>query len=69
MGSNPIIRQNLAVSSIGRAFLLHRKGYRFKSDTAKKFNLLSKKSPIKFLADRKINSFVLKEKTSFYLEM
>lgn len=36
MGSNPIIRQNLVVSSIGRASLLHRKGYRFKSDTTKK---------------------------------
>lgn len=47
MGSSPIIRQNtlvlLVVSSIGRAFLLHRKGYQFKSDTTKIFKLLFRK--------------------------
>ncbi len=43
MGSSPIIRQILVVSSIGRAFLLHRKGYGFKSDTTKRFSLLIRK--------------------------
>jgi hypothetical protein len=51
MGSSPIIRLyfSMVVSSIGRALLLHGRGYQFKSDTTKRFISLRRKVPISII--------------------